>query len=83
MFWPFDWELFLLGVQEANISWRTVLSDVVQTYCTNMELCISQSSFFCVAHVMEILKKNVWGNGFNVPLFIDVSYVCARATECA
>ena len=67
MFWHFDWELFVHSLQEITISCskRTVISDVIKMYCTNMEFCIWQTSFFCVAHVMEILKT-VWGNGFSV-----------------
>ena len=63
MFWHFDWE-FLHSLQEITISCSktTAISDVIKMYCTNMEFCIWQtSSFFCVAHVMKILKT-VWGN---------------------
>lgn len=54
---------------------RKVISDVNEMYCTNIEFCIWQTSFFCVAHVMEIIKT-VWENGFGVTGFLKALCAC-------
>lgn len=45
MFWTMRFTQF---TGQINISWRlrTVISDVTKMYCTNMEFCIWQTSFF-------------------------------------
>lgn len=78
MFWHFDLEMFIHSLQEITISCskRTVISDV-KMYCTNMEFCIWQTSFFLCCTCDGILKT-VWGNGFGVLLF---PYVCVYERE--